>query len=546
MQTYELIVKNRAIVPNSYDMTLVRTSVGIDQVHILFDNEEWLEFPILMTFAQGSDVLTVPVEVSVLDDSDDWVAEATVTVPFEVIDMNGRIAVTIQGTSSDGRHIITARSRPMSVEEAGDVVTGEAPAGSPTDEQWAIAYASAIEAVENAEETVATLRAMLQDIINEHQDAIGEVALSEYAKIADVQGVVDAAVEAGGYITELPVASTESSGIVKPDGTTITVDGDGTIHGSSSYELPPATTAVLGGVKPDGSTITVDSDGTIHGADATPIATTSTPGKVMPDGTTITIGENGLIHAAGGVGSVTVRYGYVGNSSYDSKAYIIGDESDGVYDFPTVTTIVSGAFNSCASLKEVSFPECVSVGRYAFESCANLVMADLPKCTTIQERTFFYCGSLASVSLPACLTVAGNAFDTCRNLATVSLPSCTSIGGGAFYACRTLSSVYVPACESIGAYAFYNCSYIASIALPACTNIGSRAFHYCVRLQTLDLAGVSSVPTLVSTDAFFQTPIAGYTAKTGTYGLIVVPRSLYSSFRTAPKWSYYSARMVSV
>lgn len=34
----------------------------------------------------------------------------------------------------------------------------------------------------------------------------------------------------------------------------------------SDYELPVATTSILGGVKPDGNTITVDDDGTIHGA----------------------------------------------------------------------------------------------------------------------------------------------------------------------------------------------------------------------------------------------------------------------------------------
>ena len=40
---------------------------------------------------------------------------------------------------------------------------------------------------------------------------------------------------------------------------------NGTAVGSD-YELPIATTSLLGGVKPDGTTITVDSDGTIHGA----------------------------------------------------------------------------------------------------------------------------------------------------------------------------------------------------------------------------------------------------------------------------------------
>jgi hypothetical protein len=40
---------------------------------------------------------------------------------------------------------------------------------------------------------------------------------------------------------------------------------NGTAVGSD-YELPIATSSVLGGVKPDGTTITVDDDGTIHGA----------------------------------------------------------------------------------------------------------------------------------------------------------------------------------------------------------------------------------------------------------------------------------------
>ena len=51
----------------------------------------------------------------------------------------------------------------------------------------------------------------------------------------------------------VPVATTEAAGIVKPDGTTVTVDPDGTIHsvggGGDSYVLPVATAAALGGVK---------------------------------------------------------------------------------------------------------------------------------------------------------------------------------------------------------------------------------------------------------------------------------------------------------
>lgn len=58
-------------------------------------------------------------------------------------------------------------------------------------------------------------------------------------------------------------ATTSSLGIVKVDGTTITIDSDGTIHGASTYTLPTASTSTLGGVKIDGTTITIDANGVI-------------------------------------------------------------------------------------------------------------------------------------------------------------------------------------------------------------------------------------------------------------------------------------------
>ena len=94
-----------------------------------------------------------------------------------------------------------------------------------------------------------------------------------------------------------PIATTTTAGIVIPDGTTITVDADGTIHGAN--DTPIATTEEVGTVKPDGTTITIDLDGTIHGASTTPIATTEDVGSVKPDGVTITIDEDGVIKATG-------------------------------------------------------------------------------------------------------------------------------------------------------------------------------------------------------------------------------------------------------
>lgn len=63
------------------------------------------------------------------------------------------------------------------------------------------------------------------------------------------------------------------------------------------YTLPVAGSA-LGGVKPDGTSTTVDPDGTIHAHVFLPIATQTVPGGVMVDGTTIII-HDGVISAPG-------------------------------------------------------------------------------------------------------------------------------------------------------------------------------------------------------------------------------------------------------
>lgn len=63
-------------------------------------------------------------------------------------------------------------------------------------------------------------------------------------------------------VNDTDYATVEKHGIVKPDGTSITIDENGVISGSSAYQLPTASTDVLGGVKIDGRTIVIQ-DGVI-------------------------------------------------------------------------------------------------------------------------------------------------------------------------------------------------------------------------------------------------------------------------------------------
>lgn len=92
-------------------------------------------------------------------------------------------------------------------------------------------------------------------------------------------------------------ATTTNVGVVKPDGSTITVDSNGTL--TATAQMPGvATTTNVGVVKPDGNTITVDGDGTLTATAQMPgVATNTTVGVVKPDNDTIKIDSNGTISA---------------------------------------------------------------------------------------------------------------------------------------------------------------------------------------------------------------------------------------------------------
>lgn len=92
---------------------------------------------------------------------------------------------------------------------------------------------------------------------------VGVVRLATPQEVID--GAEDAVITPANlidYLTDtyqLPIATTAKAGAVKPDGTTITIDPDGTIHGASTYVLPIASTTTLGGIKVgDGLSITDD------------------------------------------------------------------------------------------------------------------------------------------------------------------------------------------------------------------------------------------------------------------------------------------------
>lgn len=103
--------------------------------------------------------------------------------------------------------------------------------------------------------------------------------------------------------------------------------------------------------------------------------------------------------------------------------------------------------------------------------------------------------------------------------------------------CNMLQKVEIGSgVTSIGIYAFYYCYTLASIVIPSgVTSIGTYAFSNCYGMAYYDFRASKSVPTLSSTNAFYNIP---------SDCKIVVPDSLYSSWTTATNWSTYASKIV--
>ena len=157
------------------------------------------------------------------------------------------------------------------------------------------------------------------NFLTEHQD------LSSYAKTEDIptelpanggnadtvnNHTVNTDVPSDAVFTDtvytLPIATTEILGGVMPDGTTITVDGNGVISSSKASAGSKVKPVYFNNGKPVACTYTlgksVPRDAVFTDTVYTlPIATTSVLGGVKVDGTTIAVDSNGVISTTGGL-----------------------------------------------------------------------------------------------------------------------------------------------------------------------------------------------------------------------------------------------------
>ena len=91
---------------------------------------------------------------------------------------------------------------------------------------------------------------------------------------------------------------------------------------------------------------------------------------------------------------------------------------------------------------------------------------------------------------------------------------------------------------SIGTYAFGSCYSLSSVSIPqGVTSINSSAFNSCYGMAIYDFTNHTSVPTLVSTNAFTNIP---------SDCVIKVPSSLLEEWKAATNWSTYADKIVGV
>ena len=150
-----------------------------------------------------------------------------------------------------------------------------------------------------------------------------------------------------------------------------------------------------------------------------------------------------------------------------------------------------------------------------------------------------YCNMLQAVEIGKNVTSIGdNAFRYCSSLASVVIPdSVTSIGSSVFSNCSSLASVIIPdGATSIGSSVFSNCSSLASVVIPdSVTSIGNNAFYCCYGMAYYDFRASKSVPTLSNKTAFNSI---------SSDCEIVVPDSLYDTWKAATNWSSYASKIV--
>lgn len=263
--------------------------------------------------------------------------------------------------------------------------------------------------------------------------------------------------------------------------------------------------------------------------------------------------SNGLITATAGSKSATHQLAFqpaktitptTANQIAVSSGYFTG----GAITVKGDSNLVAGNIKSGVSIFGINGTYEGSGGDTSVED--GLITGTLTSYTNsrvsrIGDYTFISNSNITSVNFPKVVAINVSAFYRCSNLTTAIFPLATVVYYSAFYSCSRLTSIVFPSLKEVNPYTFAYCSSLAVASFPACTGIFSGAFYRCLNLKSLYLTG-SSLCKLSKSDAFYSTPIYGYSTSAGTYGSIYVPASLLASYKAATNWAYFSSRFVGI
>ena len=176
---------------------------------------------------------------------------------------------------------------------------------------------------------------------------------------------------------------------------------------------------------------------------------------------------------------------HIGDSSF-YKATGIQDVS-----FPsTLVSIGSSAFSKTSmSGVNIVLPDSVNeIGSYAFSS-SGIVSINLPQgITTIETGVFKNCASLKSIDFPQNLATIGSyAFWGCTSLESIIIPnSVTEIGDYAFTGCTNVTNIVLSNQLQSIPYLCFSSTSITSITIPdSITEIGKESFNGCKNLTDI-------------------------------------------------------------
>ena len=274
--------------------------------------------------------------------------------------------------------------------------------------------------------------------------------------------------------------------------------------------------------------------------------------------------DNNLYVTVGGSDVVRTRtscFGYTDIYRLNVKASLWNDYVNGPY----WSYYISGYPDSTVYPNHIKAYYCLSYSGYYSSILSGWGPSSIDFSSAMSITSFYTDGvvisleccvgmsELQEVSAPYCLNVGSSAFKDCTSLTTVYCPMvgsmphvsgalimATEIGTSAFYGCYNLQEAAIPA-QQIRSHAFDGCSSLSMYATSSvCYTIDSYAFKNCVNMSYFMVGKGRSQDS-------YLTKLSGSTVFEGCTNLqsIYVPSSLYSAYKVAYGWSYFSDIMIS-